>query len=178
MTAMATVAFPYPVDAFTVDDLPEDVRCELVDGALLVVPPAELRHDEVAAALVAVLHAVLPHDLRVMGPRGVHFDRRNYRVPDVVVYRRAARDRNRIDPENAVLVVEVVSPSSVSTDRVAKPAQYAAAGIPHFWQLELDPLVLVTHALGDAYRVTGRYDDEVAVDEPVPLRFRLEELLD
>ena len=71
-----------------------------------------------------------------------------------------------------------MSPSSVSTDRVAKPAQFAAAGIPHFWRFEPADSVLWTYRLdGDVYRETGRYTDQVDVEEPVPLRFRLADLL-
>ena len=75
-----------------------------------------------------------------------------------------------------LLAVEVMSRSGVSTDRVAEPAQSAAAGIPHFWGLEAQ--ALITHALdGDVYRETGRFSDEVVVDEPVALRFPLSRLL-
>ena len=107
------------------------------------------------------------------------FDPRNYREPDVVVYRRAASGRGRIESTDVVLAVEVMSPSSLANDRVAKPAQYAAAGIAHFWRVELDPLVLVTHVLdGDAYREAGRFDDLVEVHDPVALAFPLAQLLD
>lgn len=62
---------------------------------------------------------------------------------------------------------------------LAVEVQYAAAGIPHFWRLELDPLVLVVHRLtGAAYEEVGRFEDEVRVDEPVPLDFRLADLVD
>jgi Uma2 family endonuclease len=102
----------------------------------------------------------------------------DYREPDLAVYRRAASERGRVEPRDVALAIEVMSPGSVSDDRVAKPALYAAAGIPHFWQLELDPLVLVTHALaGDVYRQTGRDDDEVDVERPVRVRFRLADVL-
>ena len=171
-----------PLGGWTVDDLPDDdwSRCrELVDGALVVTPPPALRHAEAATALANVLAAAAPPDLRVLTTPGVHFDRRNYRQPDVALYERSASVRGRIEPQDVHLVVEVMSPSSVSTDRVAKPAQYAASGIPHFWRLELDPLLLVVHRLaGDAYAVAGRYDDEVALDEPVPVSFRLATLLE
>ncbi len=64
------------------------------------------------------------------------------------------------------------------TDRLVKPVEYAAAGIPHFWRLELEPLSLVVHALdGKAYRETRRLDDEVLLDEPDILHFRLADLL-
>lgn len=48
----------------------------------------------------------------------------------------------------------VVSPGSRRTDRVVKPAEYAAAGIAHYWRVETEPLELVAHSLeGDRYVV-------------------------
>ena len=171
-----------PVDGWTVDDLPHDGYrrlYELVDGALLVTPPPSVRHDEAAAALSLILRAAATSEQRVLTARGVYFDRRNYRVPDVVVYHCRASVRDSVTAADVHLVVEVTSPGNASTDRVTKPAQYAAAGIPHFWRLELDPLLLVVHRLaGDAYEVVGRFDDEVVLDEPVPVSFRLASLLD
>lgn len=171
-----------PIDGWTVDDLPDDDRyrrCELVDGALLVTPPPELRHDEAAMALRDLLRGGLPAQWRAMTAAGVHFDRRNYRLPDVLVYERTASARGRLEPADLLLAVEVMSPGSISTDRVTKPAQYAAAGIPHFWRLELDPLLLVVHRLvGDTHVVVGSFDDRVEVSDPLPLTFRLATLLD
>ena len=180
MGVMEPLVVPY--DGWTVDDLPDDDvfrSSELVDGALLVNPPPSLRHQEVATALMVLLRRRLPAHWRVVVEAGVHFDRRNYRKPDVVVYDVAASARDRIEPQDVRLAVEVMSPGSVSTDRVAKPAQYAAAGISHFWRLELDPLVLVVHVLaGDVYREVARFDDLVVLEEPVALSFRLATLLD
>lgn len=180
MTAMTTV--PFRLDGWTVDDLPDEGTrlYELVDGALLVSPPPRLEHDDAASALDHLLTPLLPAGLRVGLHRGMYFDRRNYRHPDVAVFSRtAARAKGRIEASDVVLAVEVVSPSSVSTDRIAKPAQYAAAGIAHYWRLELDPLLLVVHELADrTYRETARFDDVVAVQQPVPLRFPLSALLD
>ena len=180
MGVMEPLVVPY--DGWTVDDLPDDDlfrHSELVDGALLVNPPPSLRHQETAMAMARLILPRLPGEWRVVVEPGVHFDRRNYRQPDVVVYDAAALARDRIEPPDVRLAVEIMSPGSVSTDRVAKPAQYAAAGIPHFWRLELDPLVLVVHVLvGDVYREVARFDDAVEVDEPVAVRFHLSSLLD
>jgi len=38
----------------------------------------------------------------------------------------------------------VVSPGSVTTDRITKPAQYAAAGIGAYWWVETKPEVSLT----------------------------------
>jgi Uma2 family endonuclease len=168
-----------PVDGWTVDDLPEDVRrCELVDGVLLVTPAPAFRHQRATLGLLRVLLPHLPSHLDVVLEPGLHFDARNYRQPDMVVYDRRAIARDRLEPRDVHLAVEVMSPSSVSTDRITKPAQYAAAGIPHLWRLELDPLLLVVHRLGDdAYEVVGRYEDEVRLEEPVPVAFWMSSLL-
>lgn len=182
MSAMPIL--PLRPGGWTVDDLdllPDDppFRYELVDGGLLMTPPPGLRHDECAMALLLLLSPRLPAGWRALAAPGVYFDRRNYRQPDAVVYRmEPARSRGRIEPGDVELAVEVVSPSSVSTDRVAKPAQYAAAGIRRYWRLELDPLTLAVHALdGATYRETARFTDEVTLDDPVRLRFRLADLL-
>lgn len=172
-----------PLDGWTVDDLdalPNDdhLRYELVDGCLLVTPPPPLRHQSAAAQLAFLLHGAVGDGWRVIGEAGLRIDRVNYRVPDVMVIAASALTKAKADPGDMLLAVEVMSPSSVSTDRVTKPAQYAAAGIPYFWRVELREPVLVTHALeGGDYRETGRFVAEVVVAEPVPLRFGLARLL-
>jgi Uma2 family endonuclease len=58
-----------------------------------------------------------------------------------------------------LLVVEVVSPGSETTDRIVKADQYARAGIQFYWRIEHAatgaPLVY-THVLDPA---SGRYRD-------------------
>jgi phosphoribosylamine--glycine ligase len=178
----AMTALPVRIDGWTVDDLqelPEDFHhYELVDGALLVSPHPTVRHDDVASSLGYLLHSVLAPQWKAVVATGVRFDDRNYRVPDLVVLSREALDRPLALPEDVLLVVEVMSPGSISNDRVAKPALYARAGIPHYWRIELTEPVLITHELdGDVYRESARLTDEVEVAEPVALRFSLAALV-
>ncbi len=64
-------------------------------------------------------------------------------VPDlVVVYRGSAFHDNGYDPGGVLLVVEVVSPSSLTLDRITKPAVYAEQGIPFYWRIEAEPRLL------------------------------------
>lgn len=70
------------------------------------------------------------------------------RVPDVAVVRSGApvtdtSKRYPVGPEWFGLVVEVVSPRTAKTDRFLKPAEYAAAGVPLFWRVELLPEVVI-----------------------------------
>lgn len=156
-----------PLGGWTIDDLPDEIGCELVDGALLVSPPPRPRHTAVAGALHELLSDVVAADEVVLEAAGVRFDAHNYREPDVAVVRRAALDRDILLPSDVLLAVEVMSPSSVANDCIAKPAQYAAAGIAYFWRIEQEPAALIRHVLVDGvYREAGRSGGVVQVDEP------------
>jgi len=50
-----------------------------------------------------------------------------------------------VDPADTLLVVEVVSPSSQSEDRLRKPIEYAGAGVPHYWQVEREHSAATVH---------------------------------
>lgn len=58
------------------------------------------------------------------------------RRPDVTVYRAETIDLTPTRPQYVLLVVEVVSPGSETTDRIVKVDQYAKAGIPFYWRGE------------------------------------------
>lgn len=179
----AVTLLPLRPDGWTVDDLeliPDDwpYRYELVDGSLLVSPPPPNAHNLVANQLAHLLHAVLDRTWVSLTPGAVECGIRDWRQPDLLVMARAALSKKYAAPGDALLAVEVMSPSSVSTDRLVKPNQYSAAGIVHFWRFEPVEAVLITHVLdGGLYRETGRFDDDVAIDAPVRLRFRIADLL-
>jgi len=146
---------------WTVEDLAKlpDGRYEIVDGRLLVVPPGQLLHTYAALELAALLRAAAPPGIAVLGPAGTAFAR-SYRVPDVLVVRRDGISdwSSYVAPVTAVvLAVEVMSPASVTDDRLVKPHTYAAAGIGHFWRFEPAEEALF------AYRLAGAVYTEVAV---------------
>lgn len=125
------------------DSLPDDVdwRCyEIDDGALVVSPPPLLGHGASEFRLGMLLGPACPADALVLGQVGVDLAP-SYRIPDLVVVRRAGfRPTSRLArPGDVLLVVEVESPSSITRDRITKPAQYAAAGIPSYWRVETEP---------------------------------------
>jgi Uma2 family endonuclease len=181
MTVVTTLRLPPAVGGWTVDDLdglPEGLHYELVDGVLHVSPPAPLPHNAAATELAVLLHPLVGAEWRVIAPAAVVFDQHNEREPDLLVLRRGAVLGKAARPQDVLLAVEVMSPSSRTNDRLVKPTQYAAAGIPHYWRLEPAEPALVTHVLEDgAYRETRRFVDEVAVQQPFSVRFRLADLL-
>jgi len=170
---------------WTVQDLlgmPDDgQRYEVQDGALIMSPAPSFDHNYVADELRALLKAAAPPRARAVTNVAIRFESDwTGRVPDVVV---TADDPGRayraLEVHEVLAVVEVVSPSSTTTDRILKPALYAAAGIPCFWRVELDPfpgqrpgeqlpVVLVHRLAGDRYELAHRAAAGTVSTVPVP----------
>ncbi len=163
---MPAVELPTSPRRWTFDDLvalPDSLwRFEIVDGGLHMTPPPSIRHDGIWLRLRDLIRDVVPAGYVVHGPSAVDLDP-SYLIPDLVVLRSEAvrSDRNLLRVAETLLVVEVVSPGSVSADRILKPVKYAEAGIPHFWRIEIQPeLSLTAYALpdgGDVYTEAGTW---------------------
>ncbi|HYT10290.1 MAG TPA: Uma2 family endonuclease [Mycobacteriales bacterium] len=168
------------------EKLPDDgLRYEIVDGSLHVSPPPMFLHQLVSTEILWPLQASVPSGMRVIaGNVGVHVQRgaTQYLIPDALVIREEvlARAPRNLDPADVVLVVEVVSPSSVTHDRITKRALYARMGIEHYWILEHVPEVRVTalRLKGDEYveQAVGRGGTVLELTEPFPVTLRLAEL--
>jgi Uma2 family endonuclease len=111
---------------------------EIVDGMVLASPSDSKRHNRLARLLANSLDSAAGPDWNA----DTDFDVRlqdvplNNRRPDVTVYRAETIDVNPTRPEHVLLVVEVVSPGSETTDRIVKAEQYARAGIQFYWRVE------------------------------------------
>ncbi len=144
-----------PYTLYDLDALPEDgKRYELADGWLTELSPSPW-HDHAADRLKDILKDAArlagaevyvaggPNDIST--PAGV-------RKPDVFVVPRDVA-RAAIDGKvrtyyasYLLLVAEVISPRSASeqVDRVRKVGEYARAGIPVYWIVDLEPEPKVT----------------------------------
>jgi Uma2 family endonuclease len=154
---------------------------EIVDGMIVVSPSASKRHNRIARFLANALdeaagaswNADTDFDVRL---RDVPLTNRR---PDVVVYRADTIDVAPTRPEHVLLIAEVVSPGSETTDRIVKAEQYAKAGIQFYWRIEQAPtgaVVAYTYILdpaAGAYRETGAHTGLVRVVAPFPVEFDL-----
>ncbi|MER8184792.1 Uma2 family endonuclease [Kitasatospora sp. NPDC094015] len=150
---------------------------EIVDGMVVVSPSASKRHNRLARVLANALDAAAGPDWNA----DTDFDLRlqdvplTNRRPDIVVYRADTIDITPTRPEHVLMVVEVVSPGSETTDRIVKTDQYAKAGIPFYWRVEQAatgvPLVY-TYLLDPArrcYRDGEVYTGTVEAVAPFPV---------
>ena len=78
------------------------------------------------------------------------------------------------------LIVEIVSPGSKRTDHIAKRSEYADAGIPHYWIVDIgEPVSLVAcHLAGElGYQDTGDVTGMFTTAAPFDIRVNLDQLL-
>ncbi|WP_433374231.1 Uma2 family endonuclease [Actinoplanes sp. CA-142083] len=165
-----------PADGWTVDDLdamPDDgVRRELLDGVLLVSPSPTDIHQIIAGRLMVALEESCPAEFQVTQGVEIRMNSRKAFIPDVLVATdQAARRRTRTYlPHEVVLAIEIVSPTSISMDRITKPALYAAAGIPFYWRIETgDGLIVHAYKIDpehEVYRPDGTFQDKIVATEP------------
>ncbi|MFC8385524.1 Uma2 family endonuclease [Nocardia sp. NPDC057272] len=101
------------------------------------------------------------------------------RRPDVVVYRADTIDLTPTRPEHVLLVVEVVSPGSETTDRIVEVDQYAKAGIAFYWRIEQAangvPLIYtyILDLATKSYRTGDMFTGTVEVSAPFPVEIDL-----
>jgi Uma2 family endonuclease len=166
--------------------LPDDgQRHELLEGRLLVSPPPAGRHQGVADRLHRLLANAAPTQLQTVEALGVRIPGGSLLVPDVMVADAEAvwaDDSGVLDPDHVRLVVEIVSPGSVTMDRLTKPALYARAGIPALWRVELGdrgPAVVTSRLASGAYveEGTARPGRPLAATWPFPVRLDPAELV-
>jgi Uma2 family endonuclease len=135
-----------PVRRFTVDQyhrmietgiLGENDRVELVNGWIVEMSPIGPPHMTSVSLIFAALQERLPAGwiVRVQGPVTLQTGEPE---PDLVVARGSLRDyRDRHPGVSDIGMVIEVADASLQFDRVQKRMQYATAGIPVYWIVNL-----------------------------------------
>jgi Uma2 family endonuclease len=152
------------VRRFTVDEyhrmietgiLTENDRVELLDGWILEMSPIGPPHASIVRILAARLQNSLPIGWFVSAQTPITI-RNGEPEPDVTVVRGGLRDYfdRHPGPADIALVIEVAD-SSLEYDQRQKKPQYAAAGIPEYWIVNLIDRTLEVHRdpSGADYRI-------------------------
>lgn len=165
---------------------------ELEEGHVIVSPSPVPDHSAASGSLKMQFAPQMPADLEALQEVDVNlelvpvnqpgFSRR----PDLIVVDRAARMRVRAEggmtkASEVRLVVEIISPGSKRIDNVVKHGEYADAGIPHYWIVDLDPPISLHawHLAGEfGYQDSGTFTGRFTLLDPVKVDIDLGVLLD
>jgi Uma2 family endonuclease len=148
------------------DALPEDdsARYELQEGVVIVSPRPRLRHQQGMARLLVRLGSTLPRGWEGMTEPDLLVDAGSpatVRIPDLIVTRSVVPDR-MLRASEVALAVEIISPGSRKLDRVLKAYEYAQAGIPQYWVVDLEVPEIAVFTLGpEGYTAQDPVSDEL-----------------
>jgi Uma2 family endonuclease len=166
---------------YTIEDvltLPDDApRVELSDGVLIVVPSPTNGHQRIGYRLCRWLDDNAPQEFEPSLAVGVSVNAKTTFEPDVVLLHRPVTMEHHFSaPERVAIVVEVVSPGTKRRDRFEKPADYAAAGIKHYWRIEQNPVHVYAYELGKdgRYQLVADSDTELVLTAPFDIRLPIE----
>jgi Uma2 family endonuclease len=173
MMSAAAVGAGMPTQV-TLDDLAamaaadENHRYELSpDGVLSVMPPADPDHALLVSRIFAWLLANGYGPEQVVTDCGI--DVGGGRVPGLTVWAKGLPPRparsSYAGTAGLLLAVEVVSKGSEVVDRIIKKAEYAKAGIRHYWIVERDGVTTVYRHTLDAG--SGEYQPDPSGGQPL-----------
>lgn len=163
-------AHPGPYTVYDLVDMPDDGnRYEVIDGQLIVSPSPTGLHQIVVFGITYLLKEAAPLGLSAFPGIAVRCgeDDRGP-IPDVVVTTvNPVTAGHIVEASEVRAVIEVVSPSTRTTDRRNKPDIYAAAGIDTYWRVETDrfrgqlpgeqlPVVFIYQRDGSEYQLASR----------------------
>jgi len=166
---MSKVALTYRDYAALADD---GRRYEIHDGDLSVTPSPSPVHQSVALRLGScLLEHVERHRLGhvYMAPLDVILSDSTVVQPDVIYVgtERSSRIGERGIQGSPTLVIEILSPSTLSIDRVRKRDLYAGHGVPYYWIVDPEAQAVKAYVLeAGGYRLALRATGTEPVSPP------------
>lgn len=160
-------------------ELPPGYRAELIEGEIIVTPPANREHESVIARLAKTINRQT--DFLASGGLGLVTPTGRF-IPDLTVateeYFGAGPGEHWNDPAGVLLVAEVTSWNG-ARDRGAKVLGYAAAGIPLYLLVDRveKQTVLFSRPRDGRYQNRATVEITAGVPLPAPFGFTVEGLV-
>ncbi|MCS6902972.1 MAG: Uma2 family endonuclease [Candidatus Bipolaricaulota bacterium] len=158
---MAQVIVPIK---FTYQDyklLPEEKRCELIEGEFFMSPAPKPYHQIVLGRLYRKFQEFFEDrhgGIVLLAPTDVVFSDEDVVQPDLLVIEQA---RFKIVQDECVrgapdLIVEILSPTTIERDRVIKKKLYGRYGVREYWIVDPDAKTVEVLKLSEAGLETVR----------------------
>lgn len=171
-----------PRTKFTYEDYrhtPEDMRCEVLDGELIMAPAPRIAHQRTQRRVGRPIDIfVEEHGLGEVfySPTDVVLSDTDIVQPDLLF---VSQERAHIITEDNIwgapdMVIEILSPSTAGRDRTIKRILYARHGVKEYWQVDTDAKTIAVLMLGDDdYEVASVYGEGQILTSPVLQGFAL-----
>lgn len=132
------------------DESPHGPRYELIGGELLVTPSPGVFHQVAVLELVRIIADYADREqlgVTLASPSDIELVEGTITQPDIFVVPNAVLPDQDVPPAwrqvtALLLAVEILSPSSVRSDRVEKRDFYLDAGVPEYWIVDLDARII------------------------------------
>ncbi|MBQ9707944.1 MAG: Uma2 family endonuclease [Firmicutes bacterium] len=137
---VAETAFSYgqkrSMTVSDVEKLPEECRCELIDGVIYDMGTASIEHQDIVFEVATQINSMIDkRKYKVIVNPGVRIlkDDYNLLVPDVAIVCRNKVKIGRYIEGTPAFCMEVVSQWSRQRDYVTKLSKYSEAGVDEYW---------------------------------------------
>ena len=156
----------------------DDIRYELHDGELIMVPAPNMFHQTTSKKLFWKLQPIEERGLGLVfyAPTDVKFTDTDTVQPDIVF---VSSERSHIITEDNIrgapdLVIEILSPSTAGRDRTFKRTLYERHGVTEYWMVDTDAKNITVLLLGEnGYELAGIYGEGQTLTSPTLPGFSL-----
>jgi Uma2 family endonuclease len=188
---------PEPITVEIWRELPEDFcrQVEVVNGQAIRCESPSREHQKAARRLAAMLENAARDHMRKNPEDCLDVDqdfdivlwkvpRTTIRRPDVALFLCAPPEVRPLPTQHVKIAIEVISPSHTKEDRLDKMTEYAAAGIPWYWLVNIADNDVTSIELYGLNHGVGSYQlarilepgNAFAVDLPIRITIDWDEL--
>lgn len=153
--------------------LPDETRCELIEGELLMSPsPSRFHQDAIQRLNEPLLKHVKQNNLGVVyfAPLDVVLSDYDVVQPDILFVSNLRRDilKDKNIQGAPDLAVEIISPGSRERDRLIKKGLYARYGVQEYWLVDLEKKAIEVLSLKKgAYQLVAIFSAEDTLSTPL-----------
>jgi len=156
--------------------LGEDERVELIGGEIFEMPPIGPLHASCVDDLNEMLVQQLAGKAKVRVQNPVHLTAHSERYPDIAIVRRRedSYHTENAKAEDVLLIIEVAD-TTLKSDRETKIPEYAQAGIPEVWLVDLQNKKIEVHhkPLQGDYQTIQKFQKGQEVVSPTVSDFKV-----